>query len=75
MQGTSFSTALATRSVALAMLDWIDGGRRGDAPGAEDWFQAEAVTDEAARSWPGRVAPVKAGFGRMKAPATGRPAR
>lgn len=75
MQGTSFSTALATRSVALAMLDWIDGGRRGDAPGAEDWFQAEAVTDEAARSWPGRVTPVKAGFGRMKAPATGRPAR
>lgn len=75
MEGTSFSTALATRRVALAMLEWIDGNRTGEAPGTEAWFQTRAATDEASSGWPGRTAEVKAGFGRLAAPATGRLAR
>ena len=75
MEGTSFSTALATRAVALATLEWIDGKRTGEAPGTEAWFQTETATDEAAAGWPGRTMPVKAGFGRMNAPPTGRVAR
>jgi hypothetical protein len=71
-QGTSFSTALATRRIALAFLDWIDGGQQGDAPGTEAWFDAQATADEAAADWPGRTMPEKAGFGRLTAPATGR---
>lgn len=75
MGGTSFSTALATRSVALAMLDWIDSGKVGVAPGTETWFQAKATADETSAQWPGRTVPEKAGFGRLTAPASGRPAR
>ena len=69
MGGTSFSTALATRAVALAMLEWIDNGKTGPAPGTEDWFQARAA------NWPGETLPEKGGFGRLTAPATGRLAR
>lgn len=75
MQGTSFSTALATRAVALAMLDWIDGGRVGEAPGSEDWFRARSGSDETAAGWPGRTATVKAGFGRLAPPPRGRALR
>ena len=75
MEGTSFSTALATRAVALAMLDWIDGGRVGDAPGTEAWFQARVTVEETAAGWPGKVEPAKAGFGRMAAVPHGRMAR
>ncbi len=72
MGGTSFSTALATRSVALAMLDWIDGGRSGTPPGDEVWFQAQANQDESQANWPGTTMPEKGGFGRLTAPANGR---
>ncbi len=72
MEGTSFSTALATRAVALAMLDWIDNGRVGEAPGTEDWFHARATVQETSAAWPGRTEPIKAGFGRMTAEARGR---
>lgn len=75
MQGTSFSTALATRAVALAMLDWIDGGKVGDPPGTEDWFQARATVEETAAAWPGKVQPAKGGYGRMAAVPRGRLAR
>ncbi len=72
MQGTSFSTALATRRVALAMLDWLDDGRSGEAPGSETWFETAALADEATAAWPGQTVPEKAGFGRLAAPASGR---
>lgn len=72
MQGTSFSTALATRRIALAMLDWIDGGKQGEAPGSEAWFLQQTVQDETAGDWPGQVESVKAGFGRMFSPERGR---
>lgn len=72
MQGTSFSTALATRTVSLALLDWIDNARPGEAPGSRDWFEAQASTDESEASWPGKTASSKAGFGRLKAPVRGR---
>ena len=72
MSGTSFSTALATRRIALALLGWIDGGRQGTAPGDEVWFDATASTEDAAAQFPAATAPAKAGFGRMNAPDTGR---
>ena len=72
MAGTSFSTALATRRIALALLGWIDGGKAGAAPGDEAWFNATAATEDAAAQHPGATAPQKAGFGRMNAPETGR---
>lgn len=75
MSGTSFSTALASRAVALAMLEWIDGGKVGPAPGTENWFRTRAATDEAAAHWPGETLPEKGGFGRLTAPVTGRLAR
>lgn len=72
MAGTSFSTALATRRIALALLGLIDGGSQGAAPGDEDWFNATASAEDAAAQYPGATAPPKAGFGRMNAPDTGR---
>ncbi len=72
MQGTSFSTALATRRIALAMLEWIDMGCVGEAPGSEAWFQAMAMQDELSLGYPGKVMAEKAGAGRLAAPATGR---
>ncbi|MEO0945174.1 MAG: hypothetical protein AAFY06_10080 [Pseudomonadota bacterium] len=72
LAGTSFSTALATRAVSQAMLDWIAKGRKGTAPGTEEWFKAEAAVGEAAESWPHPTVPEKAGYGRMLAPETGR---
>ncbi|MEM8802108.1 MAG: S8 family serine peptidase [Pseudomonadota bacterium] len=72
LAGTSFSTALATRAVSQAMLDWIAKGRKGTAPGTEEWFKAEAAVGEAAKSWPHPTVPKKAGYGRMLAPETGR---
>ncbi len=72
MQGTSFSTALATRRIALAMLEWIDTGCVGEAPGSETWFQAMAMQDELSLGYPGKVMAEKAGAGRLAAPATGR---
>ena len=75
MQGTSFSTALATRAVALALLDWIDIGRTGEAPGSDAWFRNRAAADERRVAWPGQTEPEKAGAGRILAPATGRMAR
>ncbi len=75
MSGTSFSTALATRAVSQAMLTWIDQGRQGDAPGTEDWFREHAQAEEDTANWPGVTVPEKGGWGRMKAPATGRISR
>ncbi len=72
MSGTSFSTALATRAVSQAMLDWIDQGSQGEAPGTEQWFQMQAEAEEDAANWPGVTVPEKGGWGRMKAPSTGR---
>lgn len=78
MAGTSFSTGLATRAVALAMLDWLKAKEEKKkpipaVPGDELWFQAEA--QKTAGHFPGRVDPQKAGSGRMFAPSTGRVAR
>jgi len=75
MEGTSFSTALATRRIALALLDWIDGGKIGPAPGHEAWFQSLAQAEDAAAAYPGQTTPEKAGAGRMNGPDTGRIAR
>ncbi|MBT8424999.1 MAG: hypothetical protein KJO67_08485, partial [Silicimonas sp.] len=72
MQGTSFSTALATRRVALAMLEWIDGDRNGQAPGSEGWFEITASDEDADADWPGQVPEIKGGHGRMTRPGTGR---
>ncbi|MEK6217425.1 MAG: hypothetical protein N2B03_09460, partial [Boseongicola sp.] len=72
MAGTSFSTALATRRIALALLGWIDGGKLGTAPGDEAWFDATATFEDASMHYPAATAPPKGGFGRMKAPDTGR---
>ena len=72
MSGTSFSTALATRAVSQAMLDWIDAGRNGEAPGTRAWFEDRVQDDELNAGWPGKTVSEKAGFGRMLAPSTGR---
>lgn len=78
MSGTSFSTALATRAVSQAMLDWMDGGRNGEAPGTADWFCQKADHDEqdpnhpTRPKWPGDTITEKAGCGRVDAPDTGR---
>jgi hypothetical protein len=72
MAGTSFSTALATRRIALALLSWMDSGKQGNAPGDEAWFDATAANDDADANYPATTAPPKGGFGRMKAPETGR---
>jgi hypothetical protein len=72
MNGTSFSTALATRAVSQAMLTWMDNGRNGDAPGTEAWFCTLAEEDEEQANWPGRTVPEKAGCGRIRGPDTGR---
>ncbi len=70
MEGTSFSTALATRRIALALLNWIDGGKTGPAPGDEAWFNALAVAEDT--GYPGQTMPEKAGYGRLDGPDTGR---
>lgn len=75
MQGTSFSTALAARAVALSMLEWIDGGRVGEPPGSERWFEDRTRGDETTAGWPGTTEPVKAGFGRVTSGARGRSER
>ncbi|MGI9388575.1 MAG: hypothetical protein ACR2O1_00840 [Boseongicola sp.] len=72
MAGTSFSTALATRRIAMAILEWIDGGRIGTAPGDENWFDTIASNEDAAAQHPNAIAPAKGGFGRMEEPETGR---
>ncbi|MEO9824968.1 MAG: hypothetical protein ABJF50_11190 [Paracoccaceae bacterium] len=72
MSGTSFSTGLATRAVALAMLDWIHTPTT-PIPGDEAWFAAEAA--KTIGTFPGDVVQDKAGEGRMFAPSTGRIAR
>ena len=72
MSGTSFSTALATRRIALALLGWIDSGKLGPAPGSEAWFDDKASAEDADAQFPAQTAPPKAGFGRMKAPVSGR---
>ncbi|MGI9394938.1 MAG: hypothetical protein ACR2OY_09855 [Boseongicola sp.] len=72
MAGTSFSTALATRRIAMAILDWIDSGRIGPAPGDENWFDTVASSEDAAAQHPNAIAPAKGGFGRMTEPETGR---
>ncbi|MEM6386749.1 MAG: S8 family serine peptidase [Pseudomonadota bacterium] len=72
MSGTSFSTALATRAVSQAMLTWISGGRKGEAPGSEAWFCDRAANDEAHANWPGATVSEKAGCGRVTGPSTGR---
>lgn len=38
-------SAVRTRMVALAMLDWIDDGSRGNAPGTEKWLRDELLLD------------------------------
>ena len=73
MAGTSFSTGLATRAVALAMLGWLKSTPRVNAPGDEAWFQTEA--QKTTGYFPGMLDSQKAGSGRMFAPATGRIAR
>jgi len=75
MEGTSFSTALATRRIALALLSWIDDGKTGPAPGDEAWFTKQASGEDAGADFPGHTTPEKAGPGRMRAPDTGRIAR
>ncbi|MEM9426949.1 MAG: S8 family serine peptidase [Pseudomonadota bacterium] len=72
MNGTSFSTALATRAVSQAMLTWMDNGRVGDAPGTEAWFCERADEDELQSNWPGGTVREKTGCGRVNAPETGR---
>lgn len=69
MAGTSFSTGLATRAVALAMLDWLEDKTK-PVPGDEDWFASEAA--KTVGQFPGQTVPEKAGAGRMFAPSTGR---
>ncbi|MDD9923604.1 MAG: S8 family serine peptidase [Boseongicola sp.] len=75
MAGTSFSTALATRRIALELLNWIDNGRVGNAPGDEAWFAQITPNEDQNAQWPGATEPAKAGFGRMDGPETGRIAR
>ena len=75
MSGTSFSTALATRAISQAMLTWMDGDRKKEAPGTEKWFKDKAEDDEDHADWPGNTVPEKAGWGRVKAPQTGRLSR
>ncbi len=75
MAGTSFSTALATRAVSQAMLGWMDGGRKGEVPGSEQWFADHAGHDEGTQNWPGDTCPEKAGAGRMVGSQTGRQPR
>ena len=69
MSGTSFSAGLATRAIALAMLDWLEDTTK-PVPGDEDWFAEEA--NKSNGMFPGRVVPKKAGIGRLPKPATGR---
>ncbi|NNE87355.1 MAG: S8 family serine peptidase [Silicimonas sp.] len=69
MAGTSFSTGLATRAVALAMLDWLDDKTK-PVPGDEPWFAAQAA--KTAGQFPGQTVKKKAGAGRLFAPDTGR---
>ena len=86
MSGTSFSTGLATRAVALDLLDWLDPplpnpGPAPDPkpiPGTEEWFTELAKRDEGPpddRRFPGQVVKEKAGAGRILSPPTGRIAR
>jgi len=81
MSGTSFSTALATRAVSQAMLDWVsqpeDYKKTHPAPGTEDWLQRRAADDEGITNWPGIVVREKGGAGRMSVsvPPTGRLSR
>jgi hypothetical protein len=58
--------------VAMALLDWVDEGRPGDAPGSEGWFLEQAVARETEANWPGRVSAIKGGFGRLPSPPRGR---
>jgi hypothetical protein len=68
MQGTSFSTAMATRRVALALLDWIDGGRPEDGTGigTAAWLKTLAEQEEQAQRFAGKIVPEKSGAGRLK---------
>ena len=75
MVGTSFSCALATRRIALALLAWVAGGRVGPAPGDESWVTSMAASDDAAAAYPGLTKSPKAGGGRMNGVGTGRIAR
>ncbi|MEM9970090.1 MAG: S8 family serine peptidase [Pseudomonadota bacterium] len=76
MVGTSFSCALATRRIALALVDWVkDGGTATPVPGSEAWMDAITTAEDAAADWPGRTRRRKAGSGRMAGADTGRIAR
>ncbi len=75
MVGTSFSTALATRRIALELLKWVKGGRVGAPPGDEAWMRSLAKNENDAAGYPGRTKRRKAGRGRMKGVNTGRIAR
>jgi len=75
MVGTSFSTALATRRIALELMKWVKGGRVGPPPGDEAWMQSLAQSEDAAAGYPGKTKRLKAGRGRMDGVDTGRIAR
>ncbi len=72
MVGTSFSTALATRRIALELLDWVKKGRRGTPPGDEAWVQNTAASEDSTAAYPGQTKRKKAGGGRMNGVDTGR---
>ena len=75
MVGTSFSTALATRRIALDLLAWVSAGRSDPEPGTEAWMTDKAQTEDAAANYPGKTKRRKAGGGRMDGVDTGRIAR
>ncbi|CAN0595218.1 unnamed protein product, partial [Ectocarpus sp. 12 AP-2014] len=52
MSGSSFSTGLATRAVALAMLDWLEDTTL-PVPGDEAWFKEQV--DKTEGHFPGKV--------------------
>lgn len=77
-RGTSMATGLATREIAMALMDW--DGNPGTAIGTEDWLRERAEHNEAAvkaagvpdrwgfaRPWP-KIYKLKVGVGRLAAP-------
>lgn len=73
MQGTSFATALATRMVAVDLLDWSRTAADSVlGAGSAAWMERVATLHEASGSFPGDAAPAKIGAGRLPAPALDR---
>ncbi len=75
-QGTSFATALATRTVALDLLGWRrDQPDHAAGPGSAAWLAASATLHEMGQPFAGVASFAKIGAGRLKAPASDRIAR